>query len=201
MIVVMSGRARSGKDTCALILKQLFIDIEETCLSVAYADFLKEILSKCFCLNEDHLYGSLKEDSLDHLPIRTRSGKVTNHKWTPRKLLQFLGTDVMRTIDPDCWVNVVKNFVNTNSSKYDNIVITDARFFNEIDWVLQKGGTHIHIRRQNSDYVGGAEHSSETSLDTNSFSEKHYVIDNDKDLIYLEESLQEIINKEKNYGR
>ena len=201
MLVVISGKGRSGKDTSAIILKQLFLDMGETCVGIAYADFLKEILGKCFNLNYNHLYGSLKEDSLDHLPIRTRSGKTTNHNWTTRKLLQFLGTDVMRTIDPDCWVNVVKNFVNTSSSKYDNIIITDARFFNEIDWVLQKGGTHIHIRRQNSDYVGGTEHSSETSLDTDSFSEKHYVIDNDKDLIYLEESLQEIINKEKNYGR
>lgn len=200
MIVVMSGRARSGKDTCALILKQLFIDIEETCLSVAYADFLKEILSKCFCLNEDHLYGSLKEEFIEHLPIRTRSGKVTNHKWTPRKLLQFLGTDVMRTIDPDCWVNVVKNFVYTYRN-YDNIIITDARFDNEIDWVLERGGIHIHVRRQNSDFASGTDHASETSLDISCFYGKYYIIDNDKDLIYLEESLKEIINKEKNYGR
>ena len=200
MIFVLSGKARSGKDTSALILKQLMWDREESCISVAYADFLKEILGKCFNLDQEHLYGSLKEVPLEHLPIRTRSGKTTNHNWTTRKLLQFLGTDVMRTIDPDCWINVVKNFVETYRN-YDNIIITDARFDNEIDWVLQRGGIHIHICRTNSDFASGIDHASETSLNVSRFSDKHYVINNDKDLIYLEESLQEIINKEKSYGR
>ena len=60
MLVVISGKGRSGKDTSAIILKQLFLDMGETCVGIAYADFLKEILGKCFNLNYNHLYVYLK---------------------------------------------------------------------------------------------------------------------------------------------
>lgn len=195
MLWVISGQARAGKDTTAVVLKEIFTGIGESVISVAYADFLKEMLGKCFNLTSEQLYGSSKEAPIHNMPIRTRSGIETKHLWTPRKLLQFVGTDVMRTIDPDCWINVVKNFVATYSN-YDNIIITDARFANEIDWVLERGGTHIHLTRENKDYASGTTHASETSLCGLDFVNS-YVIQNDKDLLYLKAMLIEIINKEK----
>jgi len=195
MLIVISGKGRSGKDTAATIIKGLFESKNETCITIAYADFLKEILGKCFNLSEEQLYGSLKEYPIEHMPIRTRSGKVTNHLWTTRKLLQFLGTDVLRTIDPDCWVNVVKNMYFTTS--YDNFVITDARFENEVAWALELGGTHVHITRENKEYVGNSDHASENSIKV---SDKCYCVENNKDLTHLTNLLTDIINKEISHG-
>ncbi|MBV5346647.1 hypothetical protein JZU46_00220 [bacterium] len=199
MLIVLSGTGRVGKDTAAGIIKNIFISNSETCVTIAYADFLKEILSKCFNLTAEHLYGDLKEVPVDFLPIRTRSGKITNHLWTPRKLLQFLGTDVLRTIDPECWINVVKNFIDNTS--YDNYVITDARFDNEVEWVLVRGGIQLHITREDKDFVGGSEHASENSLSNTAVSDAYYHIENDKDLVHLESTLLTIIDKEKDNGR
>ncbi len=201
MLLVISGKARSGKDTTSNILYGYLTDLGRNCVTIAYADFLKEILGKCFNLSSEHLYGSLKEEPIDYLPIRTRSGKITNHNWTTRKLLQFLGTDVMRTIDPDCWINVVKNFVKNNHD-YDDIIITDGRFINEIDWVLQEGGIHIHVIRDNKDFSSGNDHASETSLDDYIVNnESCYIIENNKTLHHLYVSLQNIIEKEIKNGK
>lgn len=199
MIVLLSGQARVGKDTAAILLNNIFINRNETCITTAYADFLKEILRKCFNLSHEQLYGVDKETPIEHLPIRTRSGKITNHYWTPRKLLQFLGTDVMRTIDPECWINVVKNFVDTYSN-YDNIIITDARFANEVEWVLERGGTHIHITRENKDFSSGNDHASEVGLNE-FFDERSHQIANNGSLEDLKNTLVNIINKEINHGR
>ena len=195
MLYVISGKGRVGKDTSAAILKQLLINSGDSCISIAYADFLKEILSKCFNLTKEQLYGSKKEEPIEGLLRKTDTYLESDISWTPRELLQYIGTDVMRSIDPECWINVVKNFVFTHNN-YDNIIITDARFLNELDWVVDYGGVHIHVRRQNSSFVGCKEHTSENSLDSNYFYGKYYIVNNDKDLIYLKETFQKIINKE-----
>ena len=107
MIIVLSGLARSGKDTAATILK----DMLHNSHTIAYADYLKEITENCFGLVDEQMFGDDKESPIEGLPIRTRSGHVTTHNWTPRKLFQYLGTDIFRTVHPNCWVNVVKKKV------------------------------------------------------------------------------------------
>ena len=200
MIFVLSGKARSGKDTSACFISDILSELGRCSISIAYADFLKEIMGKCFNLSYDQLYGNDKESPIEYLPIRTRSGKVTNHYWTPRKLFQFFGTDVFRTVHPDCWINVVKNFVEDNKYDYDDIIITDGRFSNEIDWVLQDNGVHIHIIRENKDYSSGTDHASEVDLD-DFFDERSYLVENNKHLAYLKNTLEDIIKKEISYGR
>jgi len=52
MIIVLSGKARSGKDTVACILRDMFYENKKTVRVVAYADFLKNILGdlKSLCI-------------------------------------------------------------------------------------------------------------------------------------------------------
>lgn len=194
MLIVLSGKARSGKDTAAVMLEEM---LGYNTTSIAYADQLKYIISTCFGLNMEQLYGDDKEVVLEDLPIRTKSGHVTTHCWTPRKLLQYLGTDVFRTIKPDCWVQVVKDRVA--EGEYDNYIITDGRFPNELEWVLEAGGIHIRIEREDKDFVSGTDHESETSLPD--FFENpinSFIINNDKDLDYLHQELQNIVNTRRN---
>jgi len=192
MLIVLSGKARSGKDTAA----QMLNDTLPNSKCIAYADYLKEIIGSCFGLTWDQLHGDSKEAAIEGLPIRTKSGHITTHCWTPRKLLQYLGTDVFRTIDPDCWLNVVKSQVALGY--FDNYIIKDSRFPNEIDWVLASGGINIRIERQDKDFVSGTDHASETSLDEHIEREKSYVVYNNKDLGYLNSQLLNIINTRRN---
>lgn len=193
MLIVLSGKGRSGKDTAATMIEDI---LDYDCRLIAYGDYLKYIVSTCFDIGMDHLYGDDKEKVIDDLPIRTRSGHVTNHKWTARKLLQYLGTDVFRTIKPDCWVQVVKDTVMDGQYKHN--VITDARFINEVDWVVEAGGIHIRIERQNKDFVSNPEHESEAGIPKNVSGANHFVINNDYDLRYLQSELEKIIDNWRN---
>lgn len=197
MIIVLSGKARSGKDTVADILEDLFIENFEDVVSIAYADYLKEIVGKAFGLNDRHLYGDLKEEPIKNLPIRSRSGLKTQHHWTPRKLFQYIGTDIFRRIDPDCWLNVVKNEVLSNRAKA-SYIITDARFENEINWAMEAGGIHIHIERDNKDFCSDTKHASETSLPEFEEAPNRYVVKNNGTLEDLEYKLSKILKTWRN---
>lgn len=82
-------------------------------------------------------------------------------KPTPRLLLQLLGTECGRGIlHPNIWVNSLFSHYNPYKS---NWIVTDVRFPNEADKVLELGGTLIRIERPGKD--SGSTHESETALD------------------------------------
>lgn len=191
MIYVFSGKARSGKDTAVKLLKDIIIKNNYSVLTIAYADFLKEILGKCFNLTKEQLYGVGKEKPIEGLYRDTGALLESKECWTPRQLLQYLGTDIMRKIDPECWINVVKNFVTTYSN-YDFILISDGRFPNEIDWVTSRGGIHLHIERSNRDFCSNTEHISETALNDVSCKDNTFVIENNATLEELKNKLEYI---------
>lgn len=64
---------------------------------------------------------------------------------TPRGLLQRLGTDCGRSLDPDIWVNAMNDFLTEESS--GTYVITDARFNNEFQAARAQGWDLWHIER------------------------------------------------------
>jgi hypothetical protein len=85
-------------------------------------------------------------------------------------LLQVLGTEVFRSIDPDIWVRVLLDTVNEQQP--DIAVITDMRYPNEALAIRNAGGFLVNVLRLNEDgtpWVSldrSATHLSETSLDT-----------------------------------
>jgi hypothetical protein len=194
MLFVFSGKGRSGKDTAASMLCEVIKSDNLTVLTIAYADFLKEILSKCFNLTHDQLYGKLKEIPIEGLKRNTGAFLEHNIYWTPRELLQYLGTDIMRSIDSNCWINVVKNFVDTYSN-YDNIIITDGRFNDEIDWVIEREGIHIHMERTERSFINGTSHASETSLSGFTDNDNTYIVYNDDSLEDLKNKITSIWRK------
>ena len=94
-----------------------------------------------------------------------------------RQSLQYLGTEIRRAADADYWVNLFKTYAAEQS--VDFLFVTDARFVNEMDSVVDTGGVAIRIElppevleaRRNSrdDGVTYTEaqlnHESETALD------------------------------------
>ncbi len=128
---------------------------------------------------------------------------------TPRLLLQIIGTDIVRTINPDIWINSLfkdytisglalakmrrKGFSPISSLLVlPNWIITDVRFPNEVKAIKKKDGIIIRINRE-SDY--NSTHSSEIALDN--YEDFDYTIDNNNCIDCLIESIKEILKHEK----
>ena len=155
MNLVISGKARSGKDTVATLLVDIFKENGIEFKTIAYADKLKAFLGEFFSLSFEQLYG-LEKEFPDY-----RYPKDDGTFWTSRELMQFIGTDVFRKIDPDFWVKIVRKQIKEFPSNY---FITDGRFDNEIEWVIESDGLYIDVQRFNRDKIINSKHESEKAL-------------------------------------
>lgn len=135
-------------------------------------------------------------------------------KPTPRFLLQFIGTNLLRNqLHPEIWVNslmseyfCVQSDLAPNGIDCPNWIITDMRFLNELEAVKKRGGITIRVNRP-CNICGGSgyhkmscpvsksgEHLSETSLDKAEFD---YVIENSGSIEELIEKVRKILVTEK----
>jgi hypothetical protein len=94
----------------------------------------------------------------------------------PRDVMQFVGTDICRTVHPSYHTDIIKNKLLSSAGKW---VITDVRFPNEFELVDEFKGQTIEIRRADSDISEiNSKHASETSLENWDFAD---VIENDSE--------------------
>lgn len=82
-----------------------------------------------------------------------------------RKLMQFVGTDIYREIDPNYWVNHWKKSVMAYEGTDKIIVCDDVRFKNEFDAVSELGGSVTRLVASNKP-LSHDTHPSETEMDT-----------------------------------
>ena len=144
-VICISGKARSGKDTSAEIIKKLLLGSGKRVLITHYADLLKFVCKSYFRWD-----GNKDERG--------------------RNLLQHVGTDIFRAEDEDFWVRFVCRMILASRREWDYVIIPDARFPNEITYLKDKllDVTHIRIIRDEPDEMLTDEqkaHSSETALD------------------------------------
>ena len=178
MIIGVSGKARSGKDVFAEFLAEELIEkTGNVYVMMAYAHELKCMAQKEFDLSWDQLWGDEKEtydlrysklrDILPYCVGNRDDGKgleflEERKHWTGREIMQAFG-EFYRSIDYNFWVK--KLFSVVDDKEYENVIITDCRYPNEIDPVVEKNGYHIRINRRRDHRVHGLDHPSETSLD------------------------------------
>ena len=140
MIIGICGFESSGKDTVAEYLIK-----EYGFKRLSFASTIKDIVAIMFNWSRDKLEGLTKEDrewreQID--PWWSTSLKMPY--LSPRYVLRYFGTDLFRAhFHPNIWVKIIENKLN----KYNNIVISDCRFKNEINMILKYGGKIIHIHR------------------------------------------------------
>lgn len=81
-----------------------------------------------------------------------------------RALQQFWGTDYRRAQCATYWLDKVQ--AEIDSVKPDLVILDDARFNNEVDWVREQGGINVRVHRPNKTSLQGAEaaHVSEHQL-------------------------------------
>lgn len=93
---------------------------------------------------------------------------------TSRELLQYFGTDVMRKMYENVWVDYA---VKTITREKSNLaIVADVRFPNEVEAIKNAGGKVIRLTREFAE----DSHSSENALDKENYdwSNFDYVVNN-----------------------
>lgn len=219
LILGLHGTAKAGKDTTADYL----ISEHGWDGKLSFAKNLKDMCQAVFFLTEDDVntqegkervfpqpvvftqrnLGSIlywMANTHKHFPLLKGSREhvaslVGTELTTPRHILQFIGTDICRAIIPTYHLDIVVKAVQDNPDK--DFVITDIRFPNEGDLVLDElGGSVVLITRdKDTDENIDRTHKSETAmLDWGRFTD---VIDNQKDgLSFLYEEVNHLLGRQ-----
>lgn len=134
MIIGIIGNKGVGKDTVANYIEQ---NINRMFAKIAFADKLKFICSLLTQTPLEDWYNQKLKDT----PIKNEYFK----KYTYREFMQKLGTDAIRTVFPNMWVDCL--FASIDNSKY-NYIISDIRFKNEYDAIAKyEDSIFIHVIR------------------------------------------------------
>jgi hypothetical protein len=140
MILGVTGLIGSGKDTVADYLCT-FHGFKR----VSFAASLKDAVSAVFGWDRELLEGSTKSSREWREQKDTWWSERLNMEITPRWVLQYWGTEVLRNnFHKDIWVASVENKLRQSK---DNIVITDCRFINEVNAIKNVGGTTMRVVR------------------------------------------------------
>ena len=161
MIIGISGKAGSGKDTAAKMLEVLYANPD-----ISYEDFANKRYKNFADILIVHFADALKETAqilfrLGEWETNTQEGKKTTINWigkTVRELLQGIGQGLRDAIDFDIWVKIL--FANTKG--WSNYIIADVRYPNEVKAIKERNGILLRIDRKGA---GAGNHSSETALD------------------------------------
>jgi len=158
MIIGISGFQSSGKDTIADYLVK-----EHGFVKLSFASALKDIVAIIFGWSRERLEGLKVEDRQWREEIDPKWAKTLNIPClTPRYVLQYLGTEVFRNhFHKDIWTKIVENQL----SFYENVVVSDCRFANEIEMIKQNGGKIIQVHRDDHVLDIGAKHLSKLPLE------------------------------------
>jgi hypothetical protein len=169
-VITISGKAESGKDTTATILKEQLEDMGYSVLITHYADLLKYICKQFFGWD-----GKKNEEG--------------------RTLLQKVGTETVRTKKPEYWVDFIKSILELFDEEWDFVLIPDTRFPNEIESMKDDFDClSLYISRPNYENHLTEEqrnHPSETALDDYYFDHK---LINPGDLAGLTNEIKTFIN-------
>ena len=161
MIIGISGKAGSGKDTAAKMLEVLYANPD-----ISYEDFANRKYKNFVDIQVMHFADILKETvqalfGIGEWETGTQEGKKVTISWigkTVRELLQEVGQGLRDAIDPNLWIKAL--FANTED--WSNYIIADVRYPNELEAIKERDGVLIRIDRNGA---GAGNHSSETALD------------------------------------
>lgn len=147
-VFLLHGKAQSGKNYCADIMKALCETKGEKVLTIAFADWVKDCLRRYYGI-EDY-----------------------KSEWGRSNITHF-ATDICRKNDPDIWARVVATTVKAMESEWDIVLIPDWRFENEsevMERYFPNKVVKVLITRPDVNNVDKMtekqrEHQSETELD------------------------------------
>ena len=180
IVISISGKAGSGKDTIAAMIKPH--------MNVSFAEPLKTIAKNSLNIPEIYFY----DRELKETCFIIESSNLYSTGTTPRKYLQYLGSSMRKIIGPDVFVSPVKRKIINSQSDVEIITCSDTRFPNEIEMFKKLDPEKFFvlcikvIRPDNQDATESSSHISENALDFYKFD---HVIKNDTDLDGLKKTV------------
>lgn len=147
-IIGLSGKKRSGKDSVAKYLTEIFTP--HKCVSIAFADSLKEEVAKACGVTVDFL--EINKDIF-------------------RPILQWWGTEFRRELTSRTyWIEkVLRKLADIQDYHNTTAIIPDLRYKNEMECLEELGAILIRIERPNYTDTKHSQHASETELDGTKF--------------------------------
>ena len=169
---ILTGKAQSGKNVVAQIIKEYYEKQNKKTVILAYAKYLKDYAKEI--INWDG-----KEET------------------KPRELLQQLGVELIKNkIDENLLINRIKEDIEIYSYFFDVIIISDARFISEIENIKDKNTTVINIKGlENNLSEKQKQHITETAL--NNYNQYDYIIENNKTIEKLKKQINKIMEEKK----
>lgn len=171
-IFLLSGKARSGKETVSGIIKDYYSS--KKVINISFASYLKEYAKKI-------------------------SGWDGSEETKPRELLQQLGIELIKEkIDNKLFIRRVLEDIEVYSYFFDVIIITDARLVDEVESVKNKYKDSVTIRIVRDNYESNLtddqkKHITEIGLD--GYNNFDYIVSNnglDKLKIDIDRILKEV---------
>jgi len=151
MIIGLVGLIGSGKGTVGDML------IEQGFVQASFATPLKDAAASIFNWDRDLLEGVTSESRAWREVVDPWWAERLNiPEFSPRLALQLLGTEVFRDhFHQDTWILSME--ARLRDAKHD-VVITDARFPNEINMIRRQGGVVVRVKRgEDPEWFGLAE--------------------------------------------
>ena len=127
-IIGIGGNARPGKDTLGSYFVKILADQGIKAKTYSFANELKKSVDD-FLIREIGISAFTEDEG---------------EKKIIRPFLVFWGTDIMRKINDNVWVEKIEPLM------YDSHVniITDLRFINELNWIKEHKGLSVLIKRE-----------------------------------------------------
>lgn len=211
MLIGMSGKKTSGKDTVCTIIEAIDVyyntrfehtiglhEFVNQCLFEGRLNSLSTFRDIVTTWNRESfakrlrrcLYTITGDDRIFALDDETKNSLSTikdaeGNYYTIRQLLQKFGTEVGRNISPNLWVDALMNdYIKAKSDGYEeDWIITDVRFQNEANAVREAGGVLLRLNRNT-----GFKDTHQSEIDLDNYDKFDYIIDNNG-------TLEELIDK------
>lgn len=167
-IIILTGKAQSGKNESANIIKKSIEKQNKKAVIISYAKYLKDYAKE----------------------ITKWDGK---EKTKPRKFLQQLGVELIKNqIDENLLINRIKEDIKIYEYFFDVIIISDARFVSEIENIKTKNTVVIKIEgKENKLKNIEKKHITETALDN--YNKYNYIIQNNKTKRNLKKQIKNLM--------
>lgn len=183
-VIALTGPKGSGKDTVALLVKEMYPHLKVK--SVAFADPIKSVIQHLFALDPTSVdqYDLFKRDTVSHnLP------GYGLYRVPGRHIVREIGM-LMRNYDSEQFNEYVrKQLTSAAEEGYDIGIVTDLRFDNEYLMLKSMGANIIKILRPSYRYDG---HITERGFDDHLVSQ---LLMNDGDMNHLRIRVKIVIDK------
>lgn len=139
-LVGVCGVAGSGKNTVGDILDSAEVRQRVWAVQCSLAAAVKDVVCNVFDLPAYVFTDrAMKEETIQKL----------GH-YSPRTLAQLVGTECFRGVFGEwVWVHHLHNQILNKYAIQDAVVVTDIRFKNEVQWVLEQEGVLVYVDRPN----------------------------------------------------